>query len=117
MTADSIPLVFVSLTADATVDALTGSVNSILIMGDWFTPYIVLSNGTELIKIFFTATCFGAGGASDVSSFLQEKRKMTPDISQIIFFKFWFTTDHLFYHICVYRMRQCHCFRCLSIYP
>lgn len=100
----STPLISVNFTADATVDGLTGSVNSILINGDLLTPRIVLSNGMELIDMFFTATCFWAGGdGAGVFSFLQEKRMINIS-KQLIFLKLLFT-NNLFDHISIDRMR------------
>ena len=102
--APSTPLISVNLVAAVTVDGLTGSVNSILINGDRFTPRIVLSNGIALIEMLFTAIGFGAGGVgAGVFSFLQEKRKINVNNRQVIFLKFLFT-NALFDHISINRM-------------
>jgi hypothetical protein len=51
---------------------------------------------TELIKIFLTDTCLGAGGESGVLSFLQEKRNTKTSGKQIIFLKNNFTSTTIY---------------------
>src|SRR5688572_29626746 len=107
----------VSFTADDMVEGLTGSLNSTRINGVLLTPWIVLLKGIELIEMFFTATVFGAGGAGPgVSSFLQDKRKISTGKLHFIFLTLLFT-EILFDHISINRMWQCHCICCISVYP